>query len=63
MKQDRVGVLLERVCLDLLGPFPESRNKNKYVLSKVDQFTRWLELNSSQVKIKYEFSKPFPCDC
>ena len=20
-------------------------------------------LNSSQVKIKYEFSKPFPCDC
>ena len=22
-----------------------------------------LDLNSSQVKIKYAFSKPFPCDC
>ena len=44
MKQDRVGVPMERVCLDLLGPFPESRNKNKYVLPIVDQFTRWVEL-------------------
>lgn len=44
MKQSRVGVPLERVCLDLLGPFPESRSKNKYVLSICDQFTRWVEL-------------------
>ena len=44
MSQNRVGVPMERVCLDLLGPFPESRNRNKYVLSIVDQFTRWVEL-------------------
>ena len=44
MKKDRVGVPMERVCLDLLRPFPESRNKNKYMLSIVDQFTRWVEL-------------------
>ncbi|MCW4335043.1 MAG: RNase H-like domain-containing protein [Candidatus Thiodiazotropha endolucinida] len=44
MKQCQVGVPFERVCLDLLGPFPESKNKNKYVLSICDQFTRWVEL-------------------
>ncbi|MCG7879153.1 MAG: RNase H-like domain-containing protein [Candidatus Thiodiazotropha endolucinida] len=44
MKQSRVGTPLERVCLDLLGPFPESRNKNKYILSICDQFTRWIEM-------------------
>ena len=41
MSQNRVGVPMERVCLDLLVPFHESRNRNKYVLSTVDQFTRW----------------------
>ncbi|MEW8544524.1 MAG: integrase zinc binding domain-containing protein, partial [Candidatus Thiodiazotropha sp.] len=45
MKQNRVGVPMERVSLDLLGPFPESRkNHNKYILSICDQFTRWVEL-------------------
>ena len=44
MSQNRVGVPKERVCHDLLGPFSESRNRNKYVLSIVDQFTRWVEL-------------------
>ena len=44
MSQNWVGVPIERVFLDLLEPFPESRNRNKYGLSIVDQFTRWLEL-------------------
>ena len=44
MSQNWVGVPMERVCLDLLEPFPESRNRNKYVLSIVDQLTRWVEL-------------------
>ena len=44
MSQNRVGVPMERVCLDLLGPFPESRSGNKYVLSIVDSFSRWVEL-------------------
>ena len=44
MKLNRVGVPMERVCLSLLGPSTESRNKNKYVLSILDQFTRWVVL-------------------
>ena len=44
MSQNRLGVPMECVCLDLLGPFPKSRSRNKYVLSIVDQFTRWVEL-------------------
>ena len=40
MSQNRVGVPMERVCFDLLGPFPESRSGNKYVLSIVDSFSR-----------------------
>ena len=36
---------MERVSLDLLGPFPESRkNRNKYILSICDQFMGWIEL-------------------
>ena len=30
---------------------------------KEKQIHKTVDLNSSQVKIKYEFSKPFPCDC
>ena len=37
------GVPLERVHLDILGPFPESRQGNRYVLMVVDQFTKWVE--------------------
>ena len=44
MSQNRVGVPMESVCFDLLGPFPESRSGNKYVLSIVDSFSRWVEL-------------------
>ena len=28
----------------------------------VSEMIVWLLLNSSQIKIKYVFSKPFPCD-
>ena len=47
MKQSRVGVPVERVSLDLLEPFAESRkNSNKYILSICDQFMRLLYPNS-----------------
>jgi len=29
--------------MDIAGPFPESDNKNSYVLVVVDLFTRWTE--------------------
>ena len=34
----------ERIHLDFLGPFTPSRTGNKYVLSIVDQFTKWIEV-------------------
>ena len=37
------GYLMERVHIDLLGPFTESSRGNKYILVMVDQFSKWLE--------------------
>ena len=37
------GYPMERVHIDLLGPFPLSRNGNRYVLMVIDQFTKWVE--------------------
>ena len=34
---------MERVHIDILGPFTESNRGNQYVLMIVDQFTKWLE--------------------
>lgn len=34
---------MERVGVDILGPFPESDRGNKYVLCAMDYFTKWLE--------------------
>ena len=34
---------MERVHLDLLGPFNISSKGNKYVLGIMDQFSKWLE--------------------
>lgn len=38
-----VGAPMERVHLDILGPFPKSSRGNQYVLMLVDQFTKWVE--------------------
>jgi transposase InsO family protein len=37
------GAPMERVHIDVLGPFPRSEKGNKYVLMIVDQFTKWSE--------------------
>ena len=37
------GFPMERVHIDLLGPFPESQLGNKYVFMVVDQFTKWVD--------------------
>ena len=37
------GVPMERIHIDMLGPFPESPTGNKYILMVVDQFTKWVE--------------------
>ena len=37
------GFPMERVHIDLLGPFPDSQSGNKYVFMIIDQFTKWVE--------------------
>ena len=37
------GNPMDRVHIDILGPFPVSDNGNRYILMLVDQFTKWLE--------------------
>ena len=41
--QYHAGAPLERVHIDILGPFTPSKKGNQYVLVIVDQFTKWLE--------------------
>lgn len=41
--QFAVGVPMERVGMDILGPLPQSRRGNKYLLVVSDYFTRWIE--------------------
>ena len=38
----------ERIHLDFMGPFPTSSLGNKYIISIVDQFTKWIEICALQ---------------
>ena len=39
-----VDAPLDRIFTDILGPFPESTQGNKYVLAVSDYFTKWVEI-------------------
>ena len=39
-----VGSPMERLHIDILGPFNQSDDKNCYVLMMIDQFTKWVEM-------------------
>ncbi|CAC5398946.1 unnamed protein product [Mytilus coruscus] len=43
IKQYHVGAPMERMALDIIGPFPLSKKGNKYALIVSDYFTRWVE--------------------
>ena len=57
------GAHMDRIATDILGPFPESVNGNKYILVIMDQFTKFVEAyaipnQTAEVvahKIVYEF--------
>lgn len=42
-KSYQVGAPMDRIVTDLLGPFPETKSSNKYILLAMDQFTHWVE--------------------
>lgn len=43
MKTYIVGVPMERVAMDILGPLPVTDRGNKYILCIADYFTKWTE--------------------
>ena len=43
MKQFIVGAPLERIAVNVLGPFPVSEKGNKYLLIIGDYFAKWVE--------------------
>ena len=44
LKDFRVGIPMERVCADIVGPFPRSTSGNKYALVVTDCFTKFVEI-------------------
>ena len=63
------GIPLERIHIDILGPFVRSKKGNLYILMLVDQFSKWLECyalpdqtaESIAEKVVYEFIARFGC--
>ena len=43
MQIEQVGVPLQRVAMDILGPLPMTQAGNKYILVIGDYFTKWTE--------------------
>ena len=43
MRQYEVGLPMEEIAIDVMGPFLESNNGNKYVPVAVDSFSKWME--------------------
>jgi hypothetical protein len=39
----KVGQPFERIGIDIVGPLPETGNKNKYIVVAMDYFTKWPE--------------------
>lgn len=43
LQQLAVGAPMERVAVDVMGPFPRTERGNRYVLAAMDYFTKWPE--------------------
>ena len=44
LRDFRVGIPMERICIDIVGPFPVSTQGNKYALVVTDCFTKYVEI-------------------
>jgi hypothetical protein len=38
-----VGMPLERIAIDIQGPYPKSKRGNKFILVVGDYFTKWVD--------------------
>ena len=45
MKTFQVGEPMERLCIDIAGPFPETTSGNKYAIVVTDWFTKYVDLS------------------
>ena len=43
MRWDNVGLLIERIAVDIAGPFSVTDDGNRYVMVIGDYFTKWVE--------------------
>ena len=43
MQRMTVGAPLERIGIDVTGPFPKSARGNKFMVTVVDHYTKWAE--------------------
>jgi transposase InsO family protein len=62
LKDHRVGYPLERVCIDIVGPFPQSTQGNKYALVVTDYFTKYVEIYPMPNQEAATVAKSLVCD-
>ena len=62
MKDHRVGYPLERVCIDIVGPFPQSDHDNRYALVVTDCFTKYVEIYAMPNQEAATVSKVLVCE-
>lgn len=65
MKQYNVGVPMERIATDVMGPLPCTEDGNKYILVVGDYFTKWTEAytipNREAATVATKLTEEFIC--
>lgn len=65
LQQDTVGMPMERVAMDVVGPLPETERGNKYILVVGDYFSKWMEAypipDQTAVTVADKFVNEFVC--
>ena len=65
LQQRSVGMPMERVALDIVGPLPETERGNKYLLVVGDYFSKWVEVypipDQTAKTVAEKFVQEFVC--